>query len=68
MSKLTRYLKDRQITQKQFAEAIGIHQTTVSRLCDRTFVPSLTIALKIEEFTGGAVRGSDLLPDEKGAA
>lgn len=66
MSKLASFLEDHKITQAQFAETIGVHQTTISRLCAKPGPNRLTItvpvALKIEKATGGVVQVSDWAP------
>jgi transcriptional regulator with XRE-family HTH domain len=54
MKTLSQYLTDRGITQKEFADRVGLDQATISRIC-RGSSPSLHAALKIETETGGAV-------------
>lgn len=55
-------------TQTAFAERVGVHQATISKICAGAGV-SLRLALRIERATGGAVTAASLLPDEeRGAA
>jgi plasmid maintenance system antidote protein VapI len=61
MAKLSEYLSEKALTHQAFAEKIGVHQTTISRLCDENTVPSIGTALAIERETEGAVRASDWL-------
>ena len=62
MSKLSAFLKDNNITQAQFAKRIGVHQSTVSRLCDSPASITVPVALKIERATDGVVRVADWTP------
>ena len=55
MIKLTKYLEEAKLGQAVFAEGIGVTQATVSRLARGKMVPSLELALAIENATGGKV-------------
>lgn len=61
MNTLSSYLKARSIKQAEFAEEVGISQGTVSRLASGSLVPSLSVAVRIERHTGGAVPVSSWL-------
>ena len=61
MNSLTKYLKDNDESQQCFAERVGIHQSTVSRILNNTFRPSPELALKIEQATGGQVTRMEIL-------
>lgn len=66
MTKLAQHLSDRGITQEQFADQVGLDQSTISRLCRGTMTASLPTALKIQAWTEGAISVSDLV--RQGAA
>ena len=55
MEALNTYMIDRGITQKEFADAIGITQATVSRICAGKLRPSSTVMVKIAAQTKGQV-------------
>jgi DNA-binding XRE family transcriptional regulator len=55
MNALKTYLRTNEIKQADFACSIGQTQSTVSRLCNGTYSPSLSLAFAIERTTGGAV-------------
>lgn len=59
MSKLANHLKERGLTQVQFAERIGITQGALSKLCGDAPRLSLETAAAIERETGGAVQITD---------
>lgn len=62
MTRLANYLKDKRIKQKDFAETIGVSEGYLSQMCKGTHSPSLSMAIRIEDATGGAVAVRDLLP------
>ena len=55
MHRLTAFRKSRKISQREFAERIGVDQSIVSRLEARRTVPSLVLAMQIEDATEGFV-------------
>lgn len=55
MTKLASYLEANGITQARFAEAVGMKQSTISRLCAGKVGISMRQAAKIEQETEGAV-------------
>ncbi len=59
MSKLAHHLKERGLTQVQFAERIGITQGALSKLCGESPRLSLETAAAIERETEGAVLITD---------
>lgn len=60
--KLRQYLSEFGLTQEQFAEAVGISQSVVSRLVREESYASLEILLRIRDHTNGAVTPNDFLP------
>jgi plasmid maintenance system antidote protein VapI len=62
MSDLNAYLARSGIKQAIFAQRVGVTQATISKLVARTMSPSLELALKIEDATGGAVSARSWLP------
>lgn len=63
MEKLSSYLSSQKITQRQFAEAVGVDQSVVSRLTRLEMMPSLELAVKIQNATGGAVPATSWIPE-----
>lgn len=55
MNKLSDYLTQNGIRQEDFAARIGVTQATVSRLKAELITPSIKVAARIEEETGGAI-------------
>lgn len=55
---LDQYLTDNGLKEADFAEKIGVDQSTVNRL-RKTQVPSKEVMAKIFDVTGGAVRADD---------
>ena len=55
MSNLAQYLAESRITQRKFAEMIGIDKSVVSRIAAGATLPSLETAIAIERASGGAV-------------
>ena len=58
---LFEYLIQRDVSQTQFAEKIGVSQPTLSRYLVGETIPSVVTAIKIEQVTGGAVKPRDWL-------
>lgn len=65
--KLKEYRKTHGVKQAEIARTLGITQSRVSEL-ENGGTPSLDLALRIEELTGGAVRPGDWIPVQEGAA
>lgn len=68
---LVSFLKSREITQKDFAEQIGVTPGYLSALLSGKKTPSLTVAVQIEQVTGGDVPAwswIDHRPIEQGGA
>lgn len=55
MENLTSYLKSKGLSQKQFAESVGITQSSLSKMCAGLIMPSLDTAIRIAKETSGAV-------------
>jgi transcriptional regulator with XRE-family HTH domain len=55
MNKLSDYLTQNGIRQEDFAARIGVTQATVSRLKAEIMRPSIKVAARIEEETGGEI-------------
>ena len=65
--KLKDYLSMNSLTQKQFAELVGVDQTQISRYL-RGGWPERKTAIAIMEVTGGAVTPEDFLEGVKTVA
>jgi transcriptional regulator with XRE-family HTH domain len=52
------YLKTQNVTEAQFADRIGVHQSTVNRLRTGS-IPSREVMAKIADATNGCVRADD---------
>ncbi len=61
MNDLAKYLSSNGLTQKQFAGEVGVDQATISKLCRAKCLPSLELAVCIEQKTAGAVAASSWL-------
>lgn len=61
---LAAYLKSKNITPQAFADAIGVHRTSVVRFCSGERRPDLTTLQKIHEATGGDVTPQDFFAGE----
>lgn len=59
------WLKKNRVNQKKMAHAIGISETTLSKIANRLTSPSLLVALQIQHYTKGKVRWEEML-SEKG--
>lgn len=69
MTHFKKYLRESNSLQSDFANKIGVKQSTVSRLSSGTTKPSLELAVIIERETGGAVPASSwIAPQKEGAA
>lgn len=68
MNPLADYLSRHQITHQAFATRIGVHQSTVTRLCDEkaSMLPGIGTALAIERETSGEVKTSAWLERKNG--
>lgn len=70
--KLADYLSSTGVTQADFAQRIGVHQSAVTRYVAGHRIPKPQTAMKITKATGGAVTIEDLFdvtaPPEAGAA
>lgn len=58
---IKQYLDSRNISQKEFAELMGISEAAVSHYYNRRRTPHLEIAMRIVGFTKGKVDYKDLL-------
>jgi len=56
---LDEYLSSHEITETEFAAAIGVDQSTVNRLRKNGQVPSKPVMLRIYDATRGRVRADD---------
>lgn len=60
MEKLRKYLDKNGIQQKDFADALGVHPSTVTRLLDGSICdPKVSLAIEIQKVTKGAVKCAD---------
>lgn len=59
MEKLKKYLKNNNITQKKFAELIGVDKMTLWRYVQGSRIPKPKIMQKIFELTNGQVTAND---------
>jgi DNA-binding transcriptional regulator YdaS (Cro superfamily) len=66
--KLADYLDARPERDSEVAEALGITPAHLSRLRNGVGGCSLTLAVKIERWSGGVVTPADLLPPAEGQA
>lgn len=58
---LKEYLEDKRLTYREFAEKLGIRTQSLQSVVYGSKKPSLDLAVKIEELTGGAITPKDLL-------
>ena len=58
MEKLTEHLAAFKISRRDFAQAIGVHESVLSRFINGHARPGLDSAVAIERVTGGAVPAS----------
>lgn len=63
MNKLAQYLTDTRQSQIAFAEAIGCDKSIVSRLTRFEMVPSLELAVKIQNATDGFVSATSWISE-----
>ncbi len=61
MEKLDAYLKANSITRAFFAAQIGVAKSTMTEMLQRKFPPPLSVSIRIEDATGGAVTVRDLV-------
>lgn len=61
--KLKKYLKLAKITQKDFAEQLGVTQASISHWCDGSQLPRQETMRKILVLTGGEVTLADFYND-----
>jgi transcriptional regulator with XRE-family HTH domain len=58
-SRLAAYLKERELSPADFAKAIGANRSQVYRLLTGERGPSVDLAARIEETSGGAIKAAD---------
>lgn len=63
--KLATYLDINNLTQKEFADMVGITETSIANYIHRRRVPATHIAGKIEKVTKGKVTLHDFLEGEE---
>ena len=61
MAKLSEYLKDASITQRRFAERVGISPSYLNEIAQELKTPGLDLALRIHSETGGLVELQSLV-------
>ncbi|MFO7853944.1 MAG: helix-turn-helix transcriptional regulator [Paracoccaceae bacterium] len=66
--RLGTYLRERGMTQREFAARIGVSRSYLSMLISGDKVPSLKTATKIEVETGGVVTATAMLDQAERAA
>lgn len=64
MTALANYLKKSGITQRAFAEKVGVSDSYISEIVNGTKSPGLRLALRIATATGGVVSVASLLPED----
>ena len=52
MKELDRILKERKITEREFAKSIGVANSTISRICRSDAIPHWDLACKIADTLG----------------
>jgi DNA-binding XRE family transcriptional regulator len=67
MNVLKKYRKDVSIRQTEFAEVVGVTQSTISKIESGEINPSLELAVAIERATGGAIPPSSWVPSPEEA-
>ena len=55
MENLRKYLSEKKITQRKFADDLDVGQPTISKLLSGDSKPSLALAAKIQKITNGLV-------------
>lgn len=65
---LDRYLNEAKETGDGFARRVQLSKATISRIRRGAQTPSLPVAVRISDATGGLVRERDLLPPGQQAA
>jgi len=55
MNKLDAYLKENNLSGRAFARQAGLTDPYLSKIRSKIFIPSLTVAYRIERITEGAV-------------
>ncbi len=60
--KLSHYLDEKSLNASAFAAVVGVEPSTVTRLLRGERAPSLALAARIREATGGKVTADDFLP------
>ena len=63
MNKLATYIKGAGISQREFADRVGVDYSIVSRLARDGMRPSLELAVRIERETKGAVPANSWVPE-----
>jgi transcriptional regulator with XRE-family HTH domain len=66
--KLDRYLSERSLSARALARQLDVSESYLSRLLSGERGPSLAMAHRIREATGGAVTADDFLPASEAAA
>lgn len=61
--KLRKYLRDRKIRYREFAEQLGINEQSLKNIAACTRRPGLLLALKIEKLTNGEITPAQLADD-----
>ncbi|KAF3362886.1 hypothetical protein PHSC3_000420 [Chlamydiales bacterium STE3] len=61
--KLKKYLHDKKIRYRDFAEKLGINEQSLKNIVACTRRPGLLLALKIEQLTNGEITPAQLVED-----
>jgi len=61
---LKEWLYENRMTQGEFAKAIGVSRVTINSIIGGAWLPSLPLALRIEEYTNDEVTTHDLAKQE----
>lgn len=66
--KLLDYLQAEKVPVSEFAARVGVADNTIRKIVYGQRQPSLPLAVKISEATGGKTRPSDLIVEQREAA
>lgn len=64
MAKLREHLKEKRITQRAFADRVGVSKAYMSEIASGLKVPSLEVAVRIQRATDGDVAVESWIPEQ----
>jgi len=62
---LDEWLWKNRLTQKQVSLDTGIPMMTIGQIKRKMFVPNLITALKLQQYSDGAIKLTEMLPDKR---